>query len=147
MTLSFLIISQFHCQIVPPTFPKNMFLRYNFYTICWAILMLLLTIATKGDLPKMNQWDLLSFDKFAHFTQFCILIFLMIVGFHKQHTFSALRYRPIQISLVICLVYAIILEILQLLLATGRSFDITDAIANILGCFGGLLIFYLIYKI
>lgn len=124
-----------------------MFLRYNLYTISWAIIMFLLTIATKGDLPKMDQWDLLSFDKFAHFSQFCILIFLMIIGFHKQHTFRALRYRPIQISLIICLVYALVLEILQLLLASGRSFDFTDALANILGCFGGLLIFYLIYKI
>ena len=38
----------------------------------------------------------------------------------------------------------IILEIVQLLANTGRSFDLADATANILGCFGGLLIFYLI---
>lgn len=98
-------------------------------------------------MPAMNQWDVLSFDKFAHFTQFCILIFLMIVGFHKQHTFKSLRFYPIRISMIIGLVYAIILEVLQLVMSSGRSFDLSDALANIIGCFGGLLIFYLIYKI
>ncbi len=124
-----------------------MFLRYNLYTITWALIMLFLTIASKDSLPAMNQWDLLSFDKFAHFTQFCILIFLMIVGFHKQHTFRPLRFYPLRISMGIGIAYSIILEIVQLLANTGRSFDLADATANILGCFGGLLIFYLIYKI
>lgn len=109
--------------------------------------MLLLTLAPRDNMPEMNQWDLLSFDKFAHFTQFCILIFLMIVGFHKQHTFKSLRFYPLRISMIIGVVYAIILELLQLFISTTRSFDGTDALANILGCFGGLLIFYLIYKI
>ncbi len=124
-----------------------MFLRYNLYTITWALIMLLLTIASKDSMPSMNQWDLLSFDKFAHFSQFCILIFLMIVGFHKQHTFTSLRFYPFRTSMGIGIGYSIMLEIVQLLANTGRSFDSADAMANILGCFGGLLIFYLIYKI
>jgi glycopeptide antibiotics resistance protein len=123
-----------------------MILRYNIFTIAWALLILVLTLTPGQSMPNLSIWDLLSFDSFAHFFVFCILVLLMTIGYTKQYTFLFLRFNAAKISLLVSFGFSLIIELLQSLVP-GRFTDIYDVIANTAGCLSGSLVFYLIYKV
>lgn len=122
-----------------------MFFRYNVFGISWAIIILLLILMPGKDMPDTDIWSILTFDKFAHFFVFAVLVFLLIVGFIKQHTYIRLRFNAVRSALLISIGYGLLLEIGQSLIA-GRTFDLTDVLANMIGCFLGSLLFYMVYK-
>jgi VanZ family protein len=123
-----------------------MFFRYNFFPICWALVMLLLTLTPGENMPETSLWDnLLSFDKIAHLFMFAVLVFLMIVGLNKQYKYRFLRDKALQISVIAGISYGIVIEIVQLFIP-GRGFELADIFANTIGCFIGFGLFYLIYK-
>lgn len=123
-----------------------MFFRYNFFTLCWLLLVLLLTLTPGENMPQTSLWeDLLSFDKVAHFFIFGVLVFLMIIGLSKQYRYQFLRSKAVQVSLAIGIAYGIIIEIIQLFIP-GRGFEVADIIANTIGCFMGFGLFYLVYR-
>ena len=122
-----------------------MFLRYNFLGIGWALFILLLCSAPGDQLPEAGFWDLLSFDKFVHAFLFAIQVLVLIVGFRRQYSYSVLRYYARSAAFVTGVIYGIIIEILQLLVFSGRSFDLYDVLANIIGCILGIILFRIIY--
>lgn len=87
----------------------------------------------------------IHFDDLAHFLQFCILTFSMIVGFSKQQVYITLRFNGMRFALIFSIAFAFLLEIIQLI-RLPKYFEITDLLANILGCLGGALIFYFVYN-
>lgn len=122
-----------------------MFLRYNVYTIFWAVFILFLVLIPGRYLPEVNTTSFLKPDKIAHIFIFCVLVFLMIVGFVKQSTYPVLRNNAVSYALKISVVYALTLEITQLWSA-GRMVDLYDGIANIVGCLLGYGLFYVVYR-
>ena len=123
-----------------------MFIRYNVFTFGWLLIVLLLTLTPGESMPRGGLWtNLLSFDKIAHFFVFCILVFLMIIGFSKQYTFEKLRLNAVTYSVVFGILYGLLIEIIQYFIP-GRAIEPLDILANTIGCFIGLGIFYLIYK-
>lgn len=123
-----------------------MFLRYNLYTIIWAIFILILVLLPGRHLPEFNTPSLISYDKLAHAFVFSVLVLLMMVGFIKQSTYPLLRNYPARYSLIISISYALVLEITQGL-STGRTVELYDGVANVIGCFIGYGIFHIIYKL
>ena len=121
-----------------------MFLKYNLYTIIWTIIILILVLMPGAQMAKADM--IFSFDKIAHGFVFCVLVFLMIVGFAKQKTFSALKSEPVKYALLISVVYAVVLEAGQLMVS-GRMVELYDATANVSGCLAGYGLFYLVYKL
>ena len=123
-----------------------MFIRYNVFTFCWMILVLLLTLTPGDNMPETNLWsDLFRFDTVAHFGVFGVMVFLMIVGLSKQYTYHFLRKKAVVVSVAVSILYGVIIELLQFTIP-GRSFEWFDILANSLGCFVGLGLFYLVYK-
>jgi len=122
-----------------------MFFKHNLYPIVWATLMLFMAFIPESNVPDL-ELGILPFDKVIHFSQFVILVFLMNVGFIKQHRYIMFRLNTFQYVLYFALPYAIVIEIIHLFLTT-RSFDWSDMLANILGCAGGIGLFYLIYRL
>lgn len=123
-----------------------MFFRYNLFTICWLLLILLLTLSPGDAFPETRIWtDLLSFDKVVHFLIFSILVVLMIVGFSKQYTYEWIRKRAVPLSLAISIGYGILIEAIQIPIP-GRYLEGMDIVANTIGCFIGYGLFYLVYK-
>lgn len=122
-----------------------MFLRYNLYTIIWAVLILVLILLPSRHLPEFQAPSLISYDKFAHAFVFSVLVLLMIAGFIKQYTYPQLRNNPVRFSLFISISYALVLEIAQGL-SSGRTVELYDGIANVVGCFMGYGLFYIIYE-
>ena len=121
-----------------------MFFKYNLYTLIWAVIILLLVLMPGAQMAKADV--MFSFDKIAHGFVFCVLVFLMIVGFAKQNTFTLLRLHPVKYALLISIAYALILEAGQLLVS-GRMVEVYDAAANVSGCLVGYGFFYVVYKL
>ncbi|HSI91706.1 MAG TPA: VanZ family protein [Adhaeribacter sp.] len=112
----------------------------------WAMIILVMTLLPPQSMPSLSVWELLSFDSFVHALVFAILIFMMIVGFCKQHTYMRLRMKAIRMSLIISATFGILIEVLQWAMMAGRHGDIIDVISNTAGCLAGILLFYIIYR-
>ena len=121
-----------------------MFLRFNLFTIVWAIIIFLLILMPGQEMPEIG--DLFSFDKLAHLGVFCILCFLMIIGFTKQHQFLKLNQNPVKYSLIISCSYASILELGQAIVPE-RYANFYDLAFNLGGVIIGYLVYILIYKL
>lgn len=122
-----------------------MILRYNVFTLAWALLILFLTLMPGKNMPDTGIWNFLTFDKFAHFFCFSVLVFLLIIGLTKQHTYMLLRFRAVKYSLMIGIGYGFLVESIQAFVP-DRTFELGDLLANTIGCFLGVGVFYLIYK-
>jgi VanZ family protein len=90
--------------------------------------------------------NLFSFDKLAHLGVFAVLVFLMIVGFTKQHQFPRLRQYSVRYSMVISLLYASVLELGQSIVPE-RHANFFDMAFNLMGVVLGYLFFLIIYKL
>ena len=112
--------------------------------IVWAIIIFLLILMPGKQMPDMG--DLFSFDKLAHLGVFCVLCFLMIIGFTKQHQYPKLAKSAIKYSLIYSLIYAGSLELMQALIP-GRYANYYDLAFNLLGVITGILLFLLVYKL
>lgn len=123
-----------------------MFLRFNFFGIIWAVIILFLTLTPGADMPYTDIWSLLRFDRFAHLFVFALLVLLLTVGFRKQYTFAILRNNNVRIALLMSVIYGFALELIQSAIP-GRSLEMVDFLANTLGSLGGTGIYFLIYKL
>jgi VanZ family protein len=119
------------------------FLRYNLFTIIWAVVIFLLILTPGEKMPELE--DVFSFDKIAHTGVFCILAFLMIIGFSKQSRYPKLRAYPVGYSIMIAGVYASVLELGQAIIP-GRDANLYDLAFNFLGVILGYSLFLIIYK-
>lgn len=121
-----------------------MFLRFNLFTFLWAVIIFLLILMPGQQMPEAG--DLFSFDKIAHLGVFCVLSFLMIIGFTKQYSFSRLRKHPVIYSLIISSTYASVLELGQSIIP-DRYANFYDLAFNLGGVLLGYTFFLLIYKL
>ncbi len=122
-----------------------MFLRYNLFGIVWACVIFMLILMPGNNMPDTNIWSMLTFDKFAHFFVFAVLVFLLVIGFTKQHTYIWLKFNAVKSALAISIGYSLLLETGQSLVP-DRTFDLVDMLANTIGCFLGSILFYFVYK-
>ncbi len=122
------------------------FLRFHFFTLLWAGIIILMSFYPGKDLPKVDFWQLLTFDKFMHISCYMLLFFLMNVGGMKQYGYQIKRYRITGITFTTCIFYGILVEILQPILSEDRFFDFFDIFANTIGCIFGIFLFKFVYS-
>ena len=115
------------------------------WAIIWALVIFLLYAIPGGDLPSVDLWDMLNFDKVAHFMVFALLVVFLSVGFKKQHTVRILYENTRKWAFLLGILYGGVLELLQGMLFADRTSDILDFIANATGVVVGLVIFRLVY--
>ena len=118
-----------------------MFLKYNKWSILWALIILILCGIPGRDIPHISFLELLSFDKFIHASVFFILILLTIRGFLVQNRFVNLKLSARPAAFTISVLYGGLLEIMQGTIFIDRTADIFDFIANSFGCLMGLLLY------
>jgi len=90
-------------------------------------------------MPKEGISSLGNIDKLYHITAYFSLSIFWLFSFYKKVN---LKY----IIISICIIYGIIIEVLQATVTTYRSGDFKDILANTLGVFLGLLVFNIILK-
>ena len=122
-----------------------MFFKYNFNSIAWGLLIFILSAVPGNDFPDLSFWSLLSFDKVIHAFFYAVFVIFLIVGFIKQYSFPRLRYGAVPCALITGIAYGGTIEFLQYSVFAQRNGDIFDFIANTVGCFIGMLLFYIIY--
>ena len=96
-----------------------MILKYNFYTISWASVILIVSIVNVGTNANI---EIHIIDKIIHTIMYGILALLMIVGFLKQRSNSYIRFNAIRLSVLITGFYGILIEIIQSF-TPERGFD------------------------
>lgn len=90
--------------------------------------------------------DLLSFDKLAHMTLFAMQFWFIAVAHIKRYVFSYKRKRAIAIAFIFTVSYGGLIELIQGYLLSGRTMDIMDMLANIIGALLGWLFFKIFKK-
>ena len=90
--------------------------------------------------------DVFSFDKLAHSGVFCILTFLLIIGFTKQSKYPKLSKSAIKHSVILSAFYGGILELGQSIVP-DRYANLLDLTFNLLGILMGYALFIIIYKL
>ncbi|WP_076671381.1 VanZ family protein [Pontibacter indicus] len=124
-----------------------MILRYNFFTIIWAAVIMVLTLLPSSSMPSLSIWEIFSFDSFAHAFMFAVLTFLMVVGFKKQYTYMRVQLHAIRSAFFVSSMFGIAIELLQHFFILGRQGDIVDVLSNTIGCILGVLLFKWIYEL
>jgi VanZ family protein len=108
--------------------------------IVWALFISLLSAFPGNKIPK---FDLVGIDKLVHFIFYAIFAFLILNILNDRQknkiTMSAVAFFTVT-------AYGFLIELAQGHFFSQRSFDWADALANGIGAFFGVLIFWYVVK-
>ena len=122
----------------------------NFYPglICAAAIMVLMGLPGKYFPTIVSFWDWLSTDKIVHLLLFAVFAFVSLWGY--RHLFFNINYphrkKLFLIISLISILYGGLTELLQKYLFINRYGCIYDFIADSIGCFIGILLFYFLVQ-
>lgn len=101
----------------------------------WSIAIFLLSIGDGVQLPESG----IALDKVGHFAAYFVLNVLVVWGFWKSNEISWRGFLWISFASIF---YGFGLEVVQLLFFPHRYFELWDILANIIGVFVSLPVFY-----
>lgn len=109
----------------------------------WLAFILIISIIPGRHFPKAQLAEL---DKFAHIFLYLVLLYLMLLAHIGEYN---PKFPKLKIILLIMIgsVYGVMIEIMQGMIFATRTFEITDMIANSIGCLLGLLLFLSLNKL
>ncbi|WP_156109199.1 VanZ family protein [Polaribacter sp. Hel1_85] len=113
-------------KLIKSLFKDNLFIIAICITISIAYLSLMKMPKVEGNFSKIDK----VYHLFAYFT----LTICWLFSFYKKPT---LKY----LIIIGCIIYGIIIEVLQDTLTTYRTGDFKDILANTLGIVLGLIVF------
>ncbi len=100
-----------------------------------TIVIAMLSLIRVGELPVPK---ISNIDKLEHAFAYLVLTFLWLLALGKTKTARLL-------IVVICIIYGIIIEILQGLLTSYRFAELLDVVANTLGILLATMVFWLFF--
>ena len=110
--------------------------------IIWAVIILVLGLLPSSQFSEAQYQYL---DKIIHAILFGLLFILLTVGFIKQQVFPFLKQNVKTKVWVFCVLYGLIIELLQGTFFIERSIEFADVVANVVGASIGLISFIAIY--
>ncbi|WP_445747616.1 VanZ family protein [Polaribacter sp.] len=90
-------------------------------------------------MPEGGFFEINNIDKAYHGFAYFSLTIIWLLTFHKTPQKKYLIF-------ICCIIFGIIIEVLQTILTNYRTGDIMDIISNSLGCLVALFVFSLIFK-
>ena len=111
--------------------------KFHLLTIVWAVVIAILTLSPGRAVPDVPFWNIPHFDKIVHAGIFGMLSFLMARGTIRQYAGQKIK-KAFVISFFVAIGYGLIIEYLQRLVP-GRSFELSDLMANTAGAVLGLI--------
>ncbi|MBX2903299.1 MAG: VanZ family protein [Chitinophagales bacterium] len=121
-----------------------MFFRYNFLSLAWAILILVLSFLPGRNLPNVQ---IVALDKLVHFIFYLLLFVFTMYGWRRQLQITLLRKVPIALVWLACILFGIAIEVCQEVFTADRHFDWLDIMANSMGALaGGMAWYYLLQE-
>ena len=126
--------------VAPASNPRRRVQRY--LSLAYALLLSYLSLAPGQRIPEIFDWGtLFSPDKVAHFGAYAVFALLLSTAFTID--------KPVKrtaTAVFAAAAFGVLMEVLQALAGTGRSFDPVDMVANLIGaCLGGLV--YLLLRL
>jgi VanZ family protein len=85
-------------------------------------------------------------DKLAHFIMYSVLVFLMLHASKEVKNNIDLSNKTLLFIVLGVLLYGFLLEVLQSTKLIGRNASFTDMLANIIGIFVGILLYFVLTK-
>ena len=116
---------------------KNLF-KDNFFLIAAFVITIVISCLSLIKTPKIDT-GFSNIDKLYHLFAYFTLSLFWLFSFYKK---SSLKYFIV----LACLIYGILIEVIQQTLTISRTGDYKDAIANTLGSIFGLIVFNQIKK-
>ena len=107
----------------------------------WALFTLVLCGWPGHQLPEINFWKWLRWDKITHLFLFGIQSYLLLIAARKNSSSDTVLPSTGWLLAGTTITYGGTIEILQYYVFTGRSGDVKDAIANAIGALLGLWFF------
>jgi VanZ family protein len=121
-----------------------MLIRKQWLSISWALFILILTGIPGNQIPRIPDFlEWLSPDKVVHLIMFGLLSYFILYGNRRQYFKSKKRSFYIINAILISAAYGVVTEILQVYVFSGRSGNIFDASADLLGALIGGVAYYL----
>lgn len=117
--------------------------KYLIGAIIWAVFILVLTLAPGKSVPDLS---IFSYDKLGHGFIFFVLAFLLISGLYANLKDSVKRKNAVFVGAIIAAIYGFLIEAVQSIIP-DRSMEFYDGLANIVGSFLGLMLFYIRNKL
>ncbi len=116
-------------------------LQSKWLALGWFVIMCILFFLPGSVLPKENEFlAFLHVDKIVHIGLFAIFVFLIKCSF----TSTLFKYNILLIAATGLYGYAV--ELIQKKWIPGRSFDLYDLLADMIGSLLGLLIYVWLVK-
>jgi VanZ family protein len=116
------------------------FFRSPLTAAAWLLIMCLLFFLPGSAFPTRNWLSDIYFDKWVHFGLFAVLLFLW------TGALKGLPARRWLLTLAICFIYGLGVEIAQEQFVANRSFDGGDLLADMAGAGAGLLFWLWVAK-
>lgn len=110
--------------------------------IIYSVLITIIFLVPIKEIPKLLDFPI-PIDKLIHVFIFLVLIFLWLL--YVNSILNDTKPTVIFLILVLCLLYGIIIEVIQEFCVLLRGAEVLDVIADLLGAILGLL-FYRDFK-
>lgn len=107
---------------------------YLILAVVWTLLTLWLSLTAAGNIQKLIVFEILSWDKAAHFGAYFLFSFLWCGGLNN------LRYGKFFV-IIFSVSFGVLMEIIQFYSSNGRTFELDDIFANTIGVLAGILVF------
>jgi VanZ family protein len=108
------------------------------FTLALAIVILILSVIS---VPKLPEIKVRAVDKWGHLLAYLSLSFTLFFELAKKHHWSNTYRRWLIPSIAICIIYGILMELLQATPLFDRHFEYNDMVANSIGVGLGLALF------
>ncbi len=123
---------------------KNNDKYFYLYFITASLITIAILILSLISTQKIPDVGFKFSDKIGHFIAYATLVFVWIWTFFKKNPINVIQNTTLFTIIASCIMYSILLEVLQYTINTGRNFEISDIFANIVGTLFGVFLFKLI---
>ncbi|MBC7885698.1 MAG: VanZ family protein [Saprospiraceae bacterium] len=104
--------------------------------ISWTLIILWLSLISVHSVSQYSIWNFAGADKLVHVIFYFIFSILWSIGLKNKNSIK-------KFVLIFSVSFGILMEICQFYLSNGRSFELYDILANIIGSLGGVILFKL----
>lgn len=108
--------------------------RFYYPVWLWGMFITISSLIPGKTMPRMPMWDWIAPDKIVHLAVYAIWAILLFKGLSNR---MLVTRKIIVFGLGFLIFYGVLIEILQSAMYLGRSFEISDIVANCVGVFIG----------
>jgi len=121
--------------------------KYFWKTYVWATFILIICSIPGDELDRFKIVIIPYLDKMVHLVLYFIFATFLFSGFTSYYTSQNKKARTFIYGSAIALFYGILIELLQLLVFSHRSFEILDIAGNIIGITAALASYPAIHRL